>query len=95
MEDDATVRLILADVLEELGYDVLLASDARPAIPILQSDRRIDLMMSDVMLPHINGRKLAEIARASRPDLKVLFRDRLCGERCGPRRLPRSPAWTC
>jgi CheY-like chemotaxis protein len=63
VEDDATVRLIL----------VLLASDARPAIPILQSDRRIDLMMSDVMLPHINGRKLAEIARALRPDLKVLF----------------------
>ena len=73
VEDDATVRLILADVLAELGYDVLLAADARPAIPILQSDRRIDLMMSDVMLPHINGRKLAEIARASRPGLKVLF----------------------
>jgi CheY-like chemotaxis protein len=73
VEDDATVRLILADVLRELGYDVLLASDARPAIPILQSDRRIDLMMSDFMLPHVNGCKLAEIARASRPDLKVLF----------------------
>jgi PAS domain S-box-containing protein len=73
VEDDATVRLVLADVLGELGYDVLLASDARPAIPILQSDRRIDLMVSDVMLPHVNGRKLAEIARASRPDLKVLF----------------------
>jgi PAS domain S-box-containing protein len=73
VEDDATVRMILSDVLEELGYNVLLASDARPAIPILQSDRRIDLMVSDVILPHINGRKLAEIARASRPDLKVLF----------------------
>jgi hypothetical protein len=73
VEDDATVRLILSDVVAELGYDVLLAADARPAIPIPQSDRRIDLMMSDVMLPHINGRKLAEIARASRPDLKVLF----------------------
>jgi CheY-like chemotaxis protein len=73
VEDDATVRLIFADVLEELGYEVLLASDARPAIPILQSDRRIDLMMSDVVLPHINGRKLAEIARATRPNLKVLF----------------------
>ncbi|HJQ59243.1 MAG TPA: PAS domain S-box protein [Vineibacter sp.] len=73
VEDDATVRLILADVLEELGYTVILASDARPAIPILRSDRRIDLMMSDVMLPHINGRKLAEIARAWRPGLKVLF----------------------
>ena len=73
VEDDATVRLVLADVLQELGYNVLLASDARPAIPLLQSDRRIDLMLSDVVLPHIDGRKLAEIARAARPDLKVLF----------------------
>ena len=73
VEDNATVRLILADLLQELGYDVVLASDARPAIPILQSDRRIDLMMSDVVLPHINGRKLAEIARGLRPGLKVLF----------------------
>ena len=73
VEDDTTVRLIINDVLEELGYNVLLASDARPAIPLLQSDRRIDLMVSDVILPHINGRKLAEIARASRPNLKVLF----------------------
>ena len=73
VEDDTTVRLIISAVLEELGYSVLLATDARPAIPLLQSDRRIDLMISDVVLPHINGRKLAEIARASRPDLKVLF----------------------
>jgi CheY-like chemotaxis protein len=73
VEDDVTVRLIISAVLEELGYEVLAASDARPAIPLLQSDRRIDLMVSDVVLPHINGRKLAEIARATRPDLKVLF----------------------
>jgi PAS domain S-box-containing protein len=73
VEDDATVRLILSDVLEELGYDAVLASDARPAIPILQSNRRIDLMVSDVGLPHVDGRKLAEIARAARPDLKILF----------------------
>jgi CheY-like chemotaxis protein len=55
VEDDATVRLILADVLTELGYDAVLAADARAAIPILQSDRSIDLMMSDVTLPHINA----------------------------------------
>jgi hypothetical protein len=73
VEDDTTVRLIISEVLQELGYDVLVASDARPAIPLLRSDRRIDLMVSDVVLPHINGRKLAEIARASRPNLKVLF----------------------
>jgi CheY-like chemotaxis protein len=73
VEDDTTVRLIISEALEELGYAVLAASDARPAIPWLQSDQRIDLMISDVILPHINGRKLADIARASRPALKVLF----------------------
>jgi PAS domain S-box-containing protein len=73
VEDDATVRLIINDVLEELGYKVLLASDARAAIPMLQSDQKIDLLVSDVVLPHVNGQKLAEIARVARPALKVLF----------------------
>jgi CheY-like chemotaxis protein len=73
VEDDKTVRLIIREVLEELGYEVLAVSDSRPAIPLLQSSRRIDLMLSDVVLPHINGRKLAEIARVARPGLKVLF----------------------
>ena len=73
VEDDATVRSIISDVLKELGYNVLLAADARPAIPLLKSDQPIDLMVSDVVLPHVNGRKLAEIARALRPHLKVLF----------------------
>jgi len=73
VEDDATVRLIINDVLEELGYNVLLASDARAAIPMLQSDQTIDLLVSDVVLPHVNGKKLAEIARFGRPALKVLF----------------------
>jgi PAS domain S-box-containing protein len=73
VEDDATVRSIISDVLQDLGYNVLTASDARLAIPFLQSKKTIDLLISDVILPHINGRKLAEIARTSRPTLKVLF----------------------
>jgi PAS domain S-box-containing protein len=73
VEDDATVRSIISDVLQDLGYNVLTASDARIAIPFLQSKKTIDLLISDVILPHINGRKLAEIARTSRPALKVLF----------------------
>jgi PAS domain S-box-containing protein len=73
VEDDATVRSIISDVLKDLGYNVLTASDARLAIPLLQSKERIDLLISDVILPHVNGRKLAEMARASRPALKVLF----------------------
>jgi CheY-like chemotaxis protein len=73
VEDDATVRSIISDVLKDLGYNVLTASDARFAIPVLQSKEAIDLLISDVILPHVNGRKLAEMARSSRPTLKVLF----------------------
>jgi PAS domain S-box-containing protein len=73
VEDDATVRSIIGDALQDLGYSVLTASEARFAIPLLQSNATIDLLISDVILPHVNGRKLGEIARASRPALKVLF----------------------
>jgi CheY-like chemotaxis protein len=73
VEDDAIVRSIISDALRDLGYAILSASDAREAIPILRSNRRIDLLISDVVLPHINGRKLAETARGLRPTLKVLF----------------------
>jgi PAS domain S-box-containing protein len=73
VEDDTTVRSIISDVLQDLGYTVLTASDAQFAIPLLQSTRAIDLLISDVILPHVNGRKLAELARISRPALKVLF----------------------
>ncbi|MFH5924817.1 PAS domain-containing protein [Roseomonas xinghualingensis] len=73
VEDDATVRLLVTEVLDELGYRYLEAADARDAIPILQSRQRIDLMISDVGLPGMNGRQLAEVARAARPRLRVLF----------------------
>jgi CheY-like chemotaxis protein len=73
VEDEETVRLIVADVLEELGYQRLEAADGMTALPILQSPQRIDLLVTDVGLPNMNGRQLAEMARAIRPDLKVLF----------------------
>jgi CheY-like chemotaxis protein len=73
VEDDATVRSVISDALKDLGYSVLTASDAQSAIPLLQSKKAIELLISDVILPHVNGRKLAEIGRTSRPALKVLF----------------------
>ena len=73
---------------------MLAASDARAAIPVLQSDHKIDLLVSDVVLPHINGRKLAEIARAARPDLKVLFVSGYA-ENATFRGDFLGPAWTC
>ncbi len=73
VEDDPGVRLLVLDLLEDLGYRTLQAPDGATAIPILQSRQRIDLMVSDVGLPGINGRQVAEIARQHRPDLEVLF----------------------
>ena len=73
VEDDPSVRLIVLEVLEELGYNAIEATDARHAIPILQSGKRIDLLVSDVGLPGMNGRQLAEVARETRPELRVLF----------------------
>lgn len=89
VEDDAAVRLLIAAVLEELGYRYLEASDAPKAMTILRSGARIDLLLTDVGLPIMNGRQLAEFARESRPEIKVLFVNRLRRERRGSRRPSR------
>jgi len=73
VEDDPAVRVLVSAVLKELGYGFVEAGDANTAVPIIESDQRIDLMISDVGLPGMNGRQLAEIGRQIRPDLKVLF----------------------
>ena len=73
VEDDPAVRVLVCAVLKELGYGFVEAGDADAALPIIESEQRIDLMISDVGLPGMNGRQLAEIGRQIRPDLKVLF----------------------
>ena len=73
VEDDPGVRLLVREVLVDLGYQTLEAADGPSALPILQSNRRIDLLVSDVGLPGLNGRQVAEIARQQRPGLQVLF----------------------
>jgi CheY-like chemotaxis protein len=73
IEDDPSVRLLVLQVLEELGYRTIETESGRDAAPILQSSRPIDLMISDVGLPGLNGRQLAEIARETRPSLPILF----------------------
>lgn len=73
VEDDPAVRLLVSSVLGELGYAFVEAGDADGAVPILNSAQRIDLLISDVGLPGMNGRQLAEIGRQYRPGLKVLF----------------------
>jgi len=73
VEDDPAVRVLVSAVLSELGYAFVEAADANGAVPILESGQRIDLLISDVGLPGMNGRQLAEIGRQVRPDLRVLF----------------------
>ncbi|WP_338486778.1 ATP-binding protein [Pseudomonas trivialis] len=73
VEDDPAVRVLVSTVLKELGYGFVEAGDAVKAVPIIESEQRIDLMISDVGLPGMNGRQLAEIGRQIRPGLKVLF----------------------
>ena len=73
VEDDDSVRMLVVDVLKELGYRVIEATDGPKALPVIEGKGRIDLLVSDVGLPGLNGRQLAEIALAVRPSLKVLF----------------------
>ena len=73
IEDEAIVRGLIVDVLHDLGYGALEAADGPAGLNILRSAQRIDLLISDVGLPGLNGRQVADAARVERPDLKVLF----------------------
>jgi len=73
VEDDAQVRAVISEVLHDLGCTVLEASDGTAGWQIAQSSARIDLLVTDVGLPGMNGRQLADAARGLRPDLKVLI----------------------
>jgi PAS domain S-box-containing protein len=74
VDDEPTVRMLVTEVLEELGYRAIEAGDGAAGLRVLQSDTRIDLLITDVGLPGgMNGRQLADAARQGRPRLKVLF----------------------
>ena len=73
VEDDQDVRAYLIEMLRDLHYKVLSASDAKAALDVLQRTQlRIDLMLTDVVMPGVNGRELGIRARELRPGLKVL-----------------------
>ena len=66
--------MLVTDVLQELGYASIEAADGPAGLKTLQSDAIVDLLVTDVGLPGgLNGRQLADAARITRPDLKVLF----------------------
>ena len=74
VDDEPTVRMLVVEVLEELGYTTIEAADGPGGLQVLNSNVRIDLLITDVGLPGgMNGRQLADAGRALRPGLKVLF----------------------
>ena len=73
VEDEPDVRMLVVEVLGILGYAAVEAGDAQTALELLGENRKIDLMISDVGLPGMNGRELAAHARRLRPGLSVLL----------------------
>ena len=74
VDDEPTVRMLIAEVLSEMGYASLEAQDGTAGLRIVESGAQLDLLITDVGLPGgMNGRQLADAARALRPSLKVLF----------------------
>jgi PAS domain S-box-containing protein len=74
VDDEATIRMLVTEVLNDLGYDALQAADGAAALRILESGARVDLLVTDVGLPGgMNGRQLADAGRTLRPGLRVLF----------------------
>ena len=73
VEDEEAVRRYSTDALRDLGYRVLEADGARQALEIIDAEPDISILFTDVVMPDINGRRLAEAALERRPALKVLF----------------------
>ena len=74
IDDEPTIRMLIAEVLAESGYAVIEAQDGPAGLKVLESNARIDLLITDVGLPGgMNGRQVADAARVNRPSLKVLF----------------------
>ncbi|MNJ52627.1 Transcriptional regulatory protein OmpR [compost metagenome] len=74
VEDDAMVRMLIVEVLKELGYAVIEAENAEAALEVLKDTQQsLALMMTDIGLPDMDGKALAGKAREARPTLPILF----------------------
>ena len=73
VEDDERIRFLSVEALRDFGYTNLQAGDAAQALAVLAVTPRIDLLFTDIVMLDMNGRRLADLARLSRPDLRVLY----------------------
>ncbi len=73
VEDEPEVRALIVDALHDMGYRTLEAADGPTGLQVLQSDAALDLLLTDIGLPGLNGKQLAQAGRQARPGLKVLL----------------------
>jgi signal transduction histidine kinase len=73
VEDDEIIRALIVETLEDMGFDSREAADGPAGLAILQSGQTVDLLVTDIGLPGLNGRQVADAARVLRPGLRVLF----------------------
>jgi CheY-like chemotaxis protein len=73
VEDDPLMRRMTTDALRELGYEVIACEKAVDALNILDHNEGIALLLTDVVMPEMNGKRLADEAQRRRPNLKVMF----------------------
>jgi len=73
VEDEPIVRMLVVDHLNDDGFRILEAQDGPEALDILKRESGLSLMLTDVGLPGMGGRELADLARSLHPDLRILF----------------------
>ena len=91
VDDDPDVRDYAISVLEDFGYRVLSAGDGEAALSLLERNRKVDLLFTDVVMPGLNGFEVARRAVANLPDLKVLFASGYATDLTPAGRLLRKP----
>jgi CheY-like chemotaxis protein len=93
VDDDEDILKLAAEILDTLGYDVITARTGWEALGILQNNSRISVLFTDLQMPGMGGEELAEIAVASRPDLRVIFASAPRGQmqRCRFSQSPTKP----
>jgi signal transduction histidine kinase len=73
VEDQEAVRTLVCEILQKSGYKILTARDGREAVQLSEANGHIDLIITDVVMPQMGGRELAQVLASSHPETKILY----------------------
>jgi PAS domain S-box-containing protein len=73
VDDDPSIRSLIKDILQPLGYELFFADDGDEALKIIRKKGPVDMVMTDVIMPNMNGRQLADIVLRDYPGVKIIF----------------------